>query len=203
VPDFGVIADVSATLELLLTKALQVFPDPAIAEIHDLQGNIASTVAPEKAKLTIFLYEVVEDTSARNRPRLRGSLPPNVLVKKPPVALLLRYLLTPWGGDRATEHKILGRAIQVLYDNAILSGTALVGNGLRDGLEGSNQALKITQIPLSLEELTRVWYSVQKPYHLSVCYEVRVVNLDSEQQELVHSVVRRTLDYALPEGVAP
>jgi hypothetical protein len=192
VPDFDVIADVSTTLELLLKNAL----DPsATAQIHDLQGQI---IGANEAKLTIFLYEVIEDPSARNRPRLRGSSPPNILIQKPPVALSLHYLLTPWGGTRDTEHKILGRAIQILYDNAILSGTALQG-----GLANTDQALKITQIPLALEELTRVWYSVQKPYHLSICYEVRVVNLDSKQEEFVRSVAQRTLDYVLPEGVAP
>jgi len=49
--------------------------------------------------------------------------------------------------------------------------------------------------PLSLEERTRVWHAVQKPYRLSVSYEVRVVNLDSEIDASFKPVGRRTLDF--------
>jgi hypothetical protein len=53
---------------------------------------------------------------------------------------------------------------------------------------------------MSLEERTRVWHAVQKPYRLSACYEVRVINLESEREDLVHPVARRTVDAAVPEG---
>ena len=69
--------------------------------------------------------------------------------------LILRYLLTPWGGDRATEHLLLGRALQTLHDDAILSGPQLQG-----GLAGTSEALKLKLAPLTLEEQTRVWFAV-------------------------------------------
>ena len=102
-PDSGVIAAVSETLQTVLTEALSTLqPDPApVAEVHDLQG----TISTNPARLTLFLFEVGEDPSARNHPRVRGSAPPNVTVQKPPMALLLRYLLTPWGGPtHRTSH---------------------------------------------------------------------------------------------------
>lgn len=190
--DFGVIADVSATLQALLTDSLSTLSGAPVAEVHDLQG----TIATNPAHLTLFLFEAAEDPSARNRPRLRTSVPPDHAIGKPPMALLLRYLLTPWSGDRITDHRILGRSLQALYDNAILSGAAL-----RGGLADTDQALKISQAPLSLEERTRVWHAVQRPYRLSASYEVRVVNLDSERQQLVRSVVGRSVDFARTEGV--
>ncbi len=107
------------------------------------------------------------------------------------MALLLRYLMTPWSGDRLTDHTILGRTMQVLYDGAILSGSDLQGS-----LKNTDQALKVTLAPLNLEDRTRVWHSVQKPYRLSVSYEVRVVNLDPESVEHLPIVNRRTLDYS-------
>jgi hypothetical protein len=177
----------------VLTNALSALgpPPPPIAQVHDLQG----TISTNPAQLTIFLFEVGEDPSARNRPRIRGSAPPDLTLTKPPMALLLRYLLTPWSGDRLTDHKILGRAMQVLYDEAILSGPDLSGS-----LSGTNQALKITMAPLSLDERARVWYSVQRPYHLSVSYEVRVVNLDAERLDRIKPVSRRSLDFATSEA---
>jgi hypothetical protein len=192
-PGFGVIADVSATLQVLLSDALSTLAGPPLAQVHDLQG----TIATNPAQLTVFLFEAAEDASARNRPRMRGSSPPDLSIRKPPLALLLRYLLTPWSGDRLTDHRILGRAMQALYDNAIMSGSALQG-----GLAGTDQALKITQSMLSLEERTRVWHAVQRPYRISASYEVRVVNLDSEREELLHAVATRALGYAVPDGGA-
>jgi hypothetical protein len=193
VPDSGVIAAVSETLQSVLTEALSTLqPLPApVAEVHDLQG----TISTNPARLTLFLFEVGEDPSARNRPRVRGSAPPNVTLQKPPMALLLRYLLTPWGGDRLTEHRILARAMLELYDRAILSGPDLRGN-----LAVTDQALKITLSPLTLDERARVWFAVQRPYRLSASYEVRVVNLDSEIVEQFTPVTRRSVDFAGPEG---
>ena len=130
-------------------------PPPApIAEVHDLQGNISTS----PARLTIFLFDASEDPSARNRSRVRGNVQTNLTQKKPPMALLLRYLLTPWSGNRLTDHTILGRAMQILYDESILKGSDLQGS-----LKNTDQALKVTLAPLNLEDRSRVWHSVQKP----------------------------------------
>lgn len=185
---FNVIADVSLTLQNVLTDSLSILPPapPPIAQVHDLQGNISQ--AP--ATLTIFLFDVAEDPSARNRARIREVVPPNVTIRRPPMALMLRYLLTPWSGDRLTDHRILGRVMQTLYDGAIISGPQLAG-----GLAGSDQALKITPATLTLDERSRVWFSIQRPYRLSVAYEIRVVNLRSGVVDLTRPVNARQLDY--------
>ncbi len=193
-PDYNVIADVSATLQAVLTNALTVFGPPPypVAEVHDLQGSIPTS----PARLTLFLFEGGEDPSVRNRPRVQATVSPNVTSKKPPMGLLLKYLVTPWGGDRATEHKLLGRTLQVLYDGAIVSGTQLQG-----GLSGTDQALKVTLAPLTLEDRARVWYALQRPYHLSLTYEVRVVNLDAEAVKQVAPVAQGSTQYRAPEAV--
>ncbi len=185
-----VIADVSDTLLSVLTAAFSSMPAPSpIAEIHDLQGAIA--LAP--ARLTLFLFEVVEDATLRNRSLIRAVAPPNLTVQRPPIPLILRYLLTPWGGDRHTEQLILGRALQVLYDGAILSGPHLQG-----GLAGTDEAIKLKLAPLTLEERTRVWHAVQKPYRLSVSYDARVINIDSEV--IADRATVRSRDMAMSAG---
>jgi hypothetical protein len=186
VPDFSVIAAVSLTLENLLKSKLGGL---CSVELRDLKD----TIPEAQPLLTVFLFEVGEDPSARNRPRAR-SAPPEQKLMKPPMALLLRYFLTPWGGNPATHHQILGRAMQVLYDNATISDPDLLGT-----LANDDQVIKITMAPLSLEERTRVWHAVQKPYRLSVSYEVRVVNLDSEVEEEIKLVNRRGLDLETSE----
>jgi hypothetical protein len=186
VPDSGVIASVSETLLTVLRNAVSGLDNPApTAEIHDLQGNIATS----PARLTIFLFEISEDPSARNKPRVRGVAAPNVTLTKPAMALVLRYLLTAWGGDRLTEHRLLGRVMQVLYDGAIVSGPDLQGGSLKN----TTEVLKVTLAPLTLEERTRVWFALARPHRLSLSYEVRVVNLDSELTEVRTPVRSRSV----------
>ncbi|HXU34211.1 MAG TPA: DUF4255 domain-containing protein [Thermoanaerobaculia bacterium] len=190
--DYRVISDVSATLEKALGDALFASVG-AKAEIHDLQGGIS--ISP--ARVTLFLFETFEDPSARNRPARREVVSPKLQLHKPPMALELHYLLTPWSDERKTDHFLLGLTLQFFYDHAILAGPVLQG-----GLAGTDQALKVTLAPLALEDRTRVWHAVQKPYRLSVIYKVRVVNLVSTEIDTVQPVLRRTLDHALPEAVA-
>jgi len=170
---FSVIADVSVTLQRLLDAALN--PLGVSARLHDL----GAPVPTNPAILTVFLYEVSEDAASRNRPDRRRLTGPNAIeFERAPMALLLKYLITPWSGDAATDHRILGRAMQELYDNAILEGAQLQGN-----LANTNDTLKITITPLSMDERTKVWYAVQRTYRLSSAYEVRVVNLDSSRHD--------------------
>ncbi len=184
--DYTVIAAVSETLRKVLATALSTIPTNPAPTVVPLDVN----APPANISLSIFLFEVGEDPSARNHARVRETTPPNMNIRKPPMALLLRYLMTPWGGDDDSRQQILGRTMQVLYDKPILSGLDLQGV-----LAGTDELLKVTLAPLSLEERTRVWHAVQKPYHLSVSYEVRVVNLDAAPGVNVTPVTRRTADF--------
>ncbi|MGT2476700.1 DUF4255 domain-containing protein [Paraburkholderia terrae] len=176
---FSVIADVSVTLQRLLDATLT--PLGVSALLHDLSKQVPTN----PPVLTVFLYEVSEDVASRNRPDTRRLVGPNAIeFERAPMALLLKYLITPWSGDAATDHRILGRAMQELYDNALLEGVQLQGS-----LANTNDTLKITITPLSMDERTKVWYAVQRTYRLSSAYEVRVVNLDSNRRE-THPPVR-------------
>jgi hypothetical protein len=181
--DFGVIADVSTIIKERLQQALQIMPIEVVAELNDL----SEPVQGNPPKLTIFLYEIAEDPTSRNRPPVR-SLPPDApTTRKPPMALLLRYLITPWGGDPETQHRMIGLALQVFYDDAIWAGGELAGS-----LAATTDALQFTLTPLTLDQKSWIWYAIQKPYRLSLNYEVRVVNLDSldvADQRLVRSRV--------------
>jgi len=187
--DFGVIADVSTVIVETLTRALhELSPvDPPIAELNDL----SETVQTPPAKLTVFLYEIAEDPTSRNRPPVRSQPPDPPTTRKPPMALLLRYLVTPWGGDPITQHRMLGRAMQTFYDDAILDGVQLSGS-----LAASTDSLHLSLTPLTLDQKSWVWYAIQKPYRLSLNYEVRVVNLDSAVDLAVRPVQSRTISGA-------
>lgn len=185
--DFGVIADVSTVIVDSLTRALRELgqDDPPTAELNDL----SETVQTPPPKLTVFLYEIAEDPTSRNRPPVRSQPPAAPTTRKPPMALLLRYLITPWGGDQLTQHRMLGRALQTFYDDAILDGVQLTGS-----LAASADSLHLTLTPLTLDQKSWVWYAIQKPYRLSLNYEVRVVDLDSALAFPVRPVRSRIID---------
>lgn len=185
--DFGVVADVSKIIEDRLNRALLSLggDDPPRAVLHDLSTDIQVN----QPMLTIFLYEIAEDPTSRNRPPVR-SLPPDAPIsRKPPMALLLRYLITPWGADPETQHQMIGRALQVFYDDAIWTGEELTGS-----LAGTADALQFTLTPLTLDQKSWIWYAIQKPYRLSLNYEVRVVNLDSLDISALRLVRSRTIN---------
>jgi len=203
-PDFNAIANVTKTLTTFLTPRLQVIAPTAVAVEHDL----ITAPTPDPPKVTVFLFEASEDLSARNRPRRRvsanGGAVNKVRISKPPMAMLLRYLITPWSGDRQTDQKLLGLVARTFYDQPIISGTDLEGEGHTpdSGLSRSDAALKLTLAPLTLEERTRIWHAVQAKYRLSVTYEVRVVNIEPELSTETPTVRNRSLEFGGAGGVS-
>ena len=188
--DYPVIDDVSETLRVVLTDGLSTLTPPPTVQVHDLQGTITTSTA----QVTICLYDVIEDPSAKNRPRRkRPDAAGNLRIEKPPMALLLRYMITPWAGTRAADHQLLGRVVQILYDGAILHGPMLQG-----GLAGTSDALKIMMSPIPLQERFWLWQAVQKAYRISVTYDVRVVNLDAVDAQIVRPTATRNLGYHVP-----
>jgi hypothetical protein len=190
VGDHNVIADVSEILLALLTDAIGDLGgiERPLAILDDLSGTIP--VSPPK--LTLFLYEIAEDPASRNRANIRvepSGADPRVGVRKPPMALVLRYLITAWGGDQLTQHKMLGRAMEALYNDAIVEGGELTGS-----LAGTTDSLHLTLTPLTLDQKSYVWFALQKPYRLSLNYEVRVVNLDAAARAEVRPVTARATD---------
>jgi hypothetical protein len=182
VPGYDVIEAVSISLEEFLNDRLR----HATAQVHDLDP-----ITPAEPLVSIFLFEVIEDPSTRNRPRVRVREDDKVKIKKPKMTLLLRYLITPWGPNVKDVHKILGDIAQLFYDTPIFSGSLLKG-----ALKDTSEELKITLAPLTLEERTRIWHAIQKPYRLSLTYEIRVANIDTEIELITPAVASREMGYS-------
>jgi Pvc16 N-terminal domain len=102
-------------------------------------------------------------------------------------------MITAWGGDRATEQALLGRVLQVLYDDAILDGPELLGV-----LSGTDSELRISLATMRLDDRARVWWAINLPYRLSINYEVRVVDIDATSQRSSAPVRARELVPGVP-----
>ena len=172
-----VISAVSSTLQARLTAALAPLGTSTatapVAQLHDLIDD-PSTDPPT---VTLFLYQVLEDASVRNRPATTRVVGGTLRTLKQPLGLCLQYMVTAWGGDRDTEHRMLGRVLRSLHDDAILDGLEL-----RGVLAATPARLNVNLQPLELEDRARVWSAIRRTYRLSVNYEVRVVNVDAETE---------------------
>jgi len=173
-----VISDVTLTLEELLKSEQR----PANSFDVSLKSPAEEEIQQGKPKVNLFLYRVAENPFGRNVDR--QAIGPDAL-EYPPLFLHLFFLLTPFAEDKLDELRVFGEAMRVLHDNSIVGGASLKG-----GLEKTNEELRVELCPFTLEQLAQIWNALDKPYRLSVCYELRTAFIDS----LITTPVSRVLE---------
>jgi hypothetical protein len=192
--DFRAIGATSATLQTLLTDRLDAPPGvqnppspiPVTIGIPPEDGN-----GEETPRVNLFLYRVTRNGYLSNDD-IPGRRPRGTSEIHPPLALDLHYLLTPYGStanqfihdgtDELVAHYLLGSAMRILNDNAIITRaleTSLGQQILDPSLEDAYEHVKITLEPLSLEDVSKVWTAIGRPFRLSAAYEVCVVQIES------------------------
>ncbi len=159
--DVSIISDVTETMVQLLTGLDVTLDSPA--DLKNATGSFE--------KINLYLYQVVEHPYTKNHPPIAVD---DGTLQYPPLTLQLHYLLTPYASDALSAHKVLGHAMRVFYENAIVPET-----GLPESLRLVTDKLAIVLVSSKLEDLTRIWNALQTPYRLSACYEVRVVPIES------------------------
>ena len=151
-------------------------------------------------QLSLWLYQVLPNEHLRNQPLVRRAGPPpdDDLRFYPPLSLNLFYLLTPsiqdGGGasDQLADQRVLGRVMQVLHDQSVLA----MPN--RQAPAAAHE-LHVSLAPRTIDEIAQVWEAMQQPYRLSVCYEVRAVQIESERRLAGGRVEERRTDFARVE----
>lgn len=175
------IAAATATLRNLLLTAVPL-RDPSLADLEvTTQPPDQARKGVSKAQLNLFLYQTAVNAAWRGMAPPRQARPGESAA--PPLALNLHYLVTAFGrgesDNDAVSHRVLGGAMGVLHDHAVLDpdeiAAALAGNDLAT----QGERLRVTALPLSLEEMSKLWSAFQTPYRLSAAYEVTVVLIDS------------------------
>ncbi|HLJ46317.1 MAG TPA: DUF4255 domain-containing protein [Bryobacteraceae bacterium] len=187
--DFTAIRAVSHTLKEVLRQAITESTEAQLSGVPiELRSpkELAKSTTPV---VSLWLYRVTRDPDMLNRPGARPA--PNQRVIQP-LPIHLYYLITPISAQPGDLQVLLGRAMQALNDHASLQGA-----DLQDSLAGSSEQLRVVFETLTLEELTRIWHSLEEPYRVSVTYEVQVVNIDSDLEPIEVSPVKvRQADYA-------
>ena len=172
---------------------------------HDLShvGSFSVTAQPpdrisvgpaETNVVNVFLYQVTPNLGWRNvdlASRDNGG----IRVSNPPLALDLHYLVTAYGSQDMNAEILLGYAMQLLHEfpgfsrqqlRTALGGTTppVDGSALLSGPFGTMSAadladqvelIKITPVYHTVEDLSKLWTSMQARYRPSMAYLVSVV----------------------------
>ena len=185
--NFLAIATVTATLRQLLQAAVGM----------DVPGALVTTARPDTldngtptTAVNVYLYEIAPNAALRNADlptrRVDGQI-----VRRPQAALDLYYLLSFLGNETQLEpQRLLGSVVRTLHaapvltrplvEATIASVPFLAGSDLADAVE----TVKLTPIPLSLEELSKLWsVFFQTPYTLSIAYQASVVLIEGPAVE--------------------
>ena len=180
------IKDVGNTLISLLIDNMKDLPDGSI--VLGSPGEIKSDT-----RISLFLYKIQDNIHLKNQEMQQVG---SSSMRFPPLALDLFYMLTSHPSQENTEktleaHLLLGRAMQVFYDNAILSGSVLKGS-----LKPENEELRITIENLNIDDMTKIWSTFQgKPFKPTACYLVSPVRIDSLHEISITRVVSKETGY--------
>lgn len=158
----------------------------SLKRLLDNEMSLSSTVnttilAPDESaaagRVNLFLYKIKESPYQRNMDwRVSESDPGRI--SPPPLTLNLYYLMTAYAlnddqNGNINAHAILGEAMRVLHQNPVIPASQLVA-----GLLNASEQIKIIQVQLDMDELSKIWSTFSEPFRLSVLYEVSVVQLD-------------------------
>ena len=210
--DFRTIAIITETLRATLDQSVKKDYNPtrnpkATAVQPVKQGGGKPDALPEVG-VNVHLYHISPNPSWRNED-LPTRTSSGETVQRPRLALDLHYLLTFYGEDSLLEPQlILGSVTRTLHSHPFLTSEQITqaishaSEHLHDELKQCNpcpadeiERVKFTMIPLSLEELSKLWsVFFQSYYTLSVVYQASVVFIDAlETPSTPVSVKKRDL----------
>jgi Pvc16 N-terminal domain len=175
------IKDVTRGLQMLLLSQLS-----AVSSTVQVSLLPPGEPMPSGLGVNLYLYRVMESPFTKNQPWPGDKkTPPS---DSPALGLELYYLLTPFApapdpsatiGDDA--HTMLGAAMLAFHQYPILNDVHIKGfdadTVLPQGLLNSFEQIKIRLAITSLEELSKIWATINQPYRLSVAYEVSLIEL--------------------------
>lgn len=172
---YTAIADAGNSLLKLLRENMT--PEP-IAKPEMI--GLCSPADKGDIKLGLYLYSVRENGEFRDFG----------FQKSPSLTMNLFYLMTAYSNVdlklRAYDEScILGKAMQIIYDNSILRGSYLQGT-----LAENDEELRIVLNYLSADDISKIWTFPDVPYRLSVGYMVGPVNIDSNRSVDVKRVLK-------------
>lgn len=195
----------TAAVTATLRKALQTALDTASpglnnARVTTLRPSDPGADLPTPG-VNLFLYQAAPSAPHRNldMPTRRAD---GGVTQRPTAGLELHYLLTFHGDEGKLEPQILlGIVTRALHSQPVITRPmvqAMLADSTFSFLAGSDlqhapDLVRVTPVPLSLEELSKLWSVVfQTPYVLSQAYRASVVLIDGTELPQASLRVTRT-----------
>jgi hypothetical protein len=188
-----------------VTAALQYYLGNVYSGLSSLFGGtvIVSSQAPDlvqnslgdgstlQNQVNIFLHQVTHNAGWRNVGLPSLAADGQTVLKNPPLALDLHYLLTAYGSSDWQAEALLGYALLMLHQNPVLarSDVSAALNALptsnpsnplsaelgASGLADQFEMIKITPSTLGREELAWLWTALKADYRPTFPFQVSVV----------------------------
>jgi hypothetical protein len=196
------VSAVTAAFAQLLHRALTDTGLPGTGVRLDAPDPFQEATGP---LLNLFLFDVGPHPSFRaDDPHMLG--------------LRLHYLLTSYGegakgtgGNQLEAQHVLAHAMSYVHDNAILTRVHVrdaiqaysAGAAPRYGplatadLDGDVELVKLTPLPQTPDDVSRLWTALNQPYRLSVAYEASAVLIKRRRTASAAPPVRSAGVYVL------
>ncbi len=151
-------------------------------------GNNGQVGNPPNVGVNLFLYQVTPNGTFRNldAPTRRSD---GTLLQPTRSAYDLHYLLTFYGSEvNYEQQRVLGSVLRALHAVPVLTHKRLesvkmsFGFFAESNIEVESETVKLTILPLNLEELSKLWsVFFQTTYQLSIAFQASVVILDGTE----------------------
>jgi len=157
----------NAPASLNITRGLEITTLP----LHKVRDNFKFDNV-----VNLLLYRTEQNAAWRNRP-----LPTQPETSTPPLPLDLEYLVTAYGEDEREEvgQYILGQAMRFLHDYPFIPRQRFQLALPEANVHQQIERVKVTERPLSTDELSKLWTVFQTQYRISAAYVATVVLIDS------------------------
>ncbi len=211
------IAAVTSSIRYVLDRSLQ---QPHVGPVG---GALVTTLRPDElttsdlaatAGINVYCY-LATPNHAWNLTDLPTRRSDGSALQRPLAALDLHYLVTCYGADEALEpQRLLGRAVGALSATSVLGRDVVSAavdlyqaetetSFLADSdLAGEVELVKLAPVPLSLEEMSKLWGVLDTAYQLSLTYLATVVLVAADVTPTVSLPVRTRSISVQPSGAA-
>jgi hypothetical protein len=214
------IASVTAVVKNLLDNGLiddRVTSTVGHVNVTALAPDLIPLEKNAESQLNLFMYLVTPNAAWRNV-GLPSRDADGDRRTNPPLALDLHYLLTAYASKDLHAEILLGYAMQLLHETAVLPRAgirrALAVPGLVEdptaslppelealatsGLAEQVEAIKFTPDSMGPEELSKLWAGLQSRYRPSATYRASVVLIEAEKSTRAPLPVRARRAYVVP-----
>ena len=193
-----------------VTAALQYYLGNVYSGLSSLFGGtvVVSSQAPDlvqnslgdgstlQNQVNLFLHQVTHNVGWRNVGLPSLAADGKTVLKNPPLALDLHYLLTAYGSSDWQAEALLGYALLMLHQNPVIArsqvsaalqalptsnpSNPLSGELGASGLADQFEMIKITPSTLGREELAWLWTALKADYRPTFPFQVSVVLLQPQ-----------------------